>query len=43
VVDAYNKAGKRTAFSNEVFFDFEIPVPDVTTPVTLKVTVKINP
>lgn len=43
VADAYNKEGNRSAFSNEIFYDFEIPVADVTTPVTLRVIVTVQP
>jgi hypothetical protein len=42
VLDAVSKNGNRTAVSNEVYWDFVIPYSDVTTPMTLKVTVTIK-
>jgi hypothetical protein len=43
VLDAVSKGGKRSGVSNEVFYDFVIPFADVTVPMTLKVTAKVNP
>ena len=43
VVDAVGKNLVRSGFSNEVFYDFVIPFSDVTTPITLKVTVTVTP
>lgn len=41
VLDAVNKNGKRSGPSNEVFYDFTIPWADVTTPLSLTVTVSV--
>jgi len=43
VLDAVGKNLKRSGFSNEVFYDFVIPFSDVTTPMSLNVTVSIAP
>ena len=43
VLDAVSKGLNRSGFSNEVFYDFIIPFADVTTPMTLKVTVTVTP
>jgi hypothetical protein len=43
VLDAVGKNLNRSGFSNEVFYDFVIPFSDVTTPMTLKVTVIVTP
>ena len=43
VLDAVSKNGNRSGYSNEVFYDFVIPNADVTTPMTLKVTVTVTP
>lgn len=43
VLDAVSKNLKRSGFSNEVFYDFQIPFSDVTTPMSLTVTVTVTP
>jgi len=43
VIDAVGKNGARTGFSNEVYYDFVFPFADVTTPMSLTVTVTLNP
>jgi hypothetical protein len=43
VLDAVNKSGDRSGFSNEVFYDFQIPYAPVTTPMSLNVTATITP
>lgn len=43
VLDAVSKNNNRTGFSNEVYYDFEIPYANVTTPMSLTVKIKINP
>ena len=43
VLDAVSKGLNRSGFSNEVFYDFVIPFADITTPMTLKVTVTVTP
>ena len=43
VLDAVSKSGNRSGYSNEVFYDFVIPFSDVTTPMSLKVTVSVTP
>ena len=43
VLDAVGKNLNRSGFSNEVFYDFVIPFSDVTTPMSLKVTVTVTP
>lgn len=42
VLDAVSKNGNRSVSSNEVFWDFVIPFSDVTTPMTLKITVIVK-
>ena len=42
VMDALSKTGNRTGFSNEVFYDFPIPFSDVTTPMSLTVTIHVR-
>jgi hypothetical protein len=43
VLDAVSKNNKRSGYSNEVFYDFVIPIADVTTPMSLRVTVSVTP
>ena len=43
VLDAVSKNLARSGFSNEVFYDFDIPFSDVTIPMSLTVTAVINP
>jgi hypothetical protein len=43
VLDAVNKSGLRSGYSNEVFYDFQIPYSPVTTPMSLTVTATIVP
>jgi hypothetical protein len=43
VLDAVGKNLNRSGFSNEVFYDFVIPFADVTTPMSLKVTITVTP
>jgi len=44
VLDAVSKNGNRSVgYSNEVFYDFQIPFADVTTPMTLNVTATVQP
>ena len=41
VLDAVSKNDNRSGFSNEVFFDFQIPFSDVTVPMSLTVTASV--
>ncbi|CAK0771454.1 exported hypothetical protein [Gammaproteobacteria bacterium] len=43
VLDAVSKNNNRSGYSNEVFYDFVIPSADVTTPMSLRVTVTVAP
>jgi hypothetical protein len=44
VLDAVNKSGVRSVgYSNEVFYDFQIPYSPVNTPMSLTVTATISP
>ena len=43
VLDAVSKNLNRSSFSNEIFYDFQIPFADVVTPMSLKVTATIIP
>ena len=43
VLDAVSKNLNRSGFSNEIFYDFQIPFSDVVTPMSLKVTATIIP
>lgn len=43
VLDAVSRSGNRSGYSNEVFYDFVIPFSDVTTPMSLRVTVTVTP
>ena len=41
-LDAVSKNGMRSGFSNEVYYDFPIPFSDVTTPMSLTVTIHVK-
>ena len=43
VADAVSKNGNASGPSNEIFYDFQIPFADVTTPIELKITATMRP
>ena len=42
VLDAVSKNDNRSGYSNEVFYDFQIPFSDVTKPMSLNVTASVS-